>query len=294
MLRFLRDLFSRPRLERTVILLQPGVAKTPRQHRVVPLHAIIAGVGLVILLCALMVAAFLFTPFRGLCGRAASGTPCSAAEENARRVVALEDSLAMQAEQLAQLRSLIVGDVTVVDEAPGTADDLIAERPEGEARESLEVAFPLRSADDPAALGSVGSRVETIMFPYMNSSRRPVPPPVEGVFSRGYEPAAEHYGIDLAADVGTPVHAVGEGVVVLSDWTRAGGNTIAVQHPDGYLSLYKHNQRLLRSVGDWVESRATVALSGNSGEITSGPHLHVEMWQRGSPQDPASFLILPR
>jgi len=81
--------------------------------------------------------------------------------------------------------------------------------------------------------------------------------------------------------------------VVFADWTDAGGWTVAVQHADGYLSVYKHNGRLLKRVGDRVRNRETVALSGDTGEVTSGPHLHLEIWRDGLAQDPAAFLILP-
>lgn len=114
-----------------------------------------------------------------------------------------------------------------------------------------------------------------------------------GVVSRGYDAAAGHFGLDVATRAGTPVRAVGDGYVVFADWTHAGGYTIAVQHPDGYLSVYAHNQRLLRRVGDRVRSREAVALSGNTGAATSGPHLHFELWRDGLAQDPRAFLLLP-
>ena len=88
------------------------------------------------------------------------------------------------------------------------------------------------------------------------------------------------------------MRSVGDGYVTFADWTQAGGYTIAVQHAGGYLSIYKHNARLLKRAGERVRSREVVALSGNTGEITSGPHLHFELWRDGLAQDPASFLIL--
>lgn len=296
MFRFIRDLFSRPRSARTIVLLQPGVAGTPRQYRVVPFHAVVAAIALAALLCGLVVAAFLFTPFRGLCGTGGIGAPCTSVDENVRRAVALEDSLSIQAEQLAQLRSIIVGDVSLVEEeAEGPSETGSATEHTGyENGEPLDTTLPRQPNGTSDGLTSIGPDVESIAASYLGSLRSPGAPPVEGIFSRSFDPAAGHYGIDLAADVSTPVHAMEEGVVVLADWTQKGGNTIAIQHPDGYLSIYKHNDRLLRGVGDWVRSRETVALSGNSGEITSGPHLHVELWQGGSPRDPALFLILSR
>ena len=77
----------------------------------------------------------------------------------------------------------------------------------------------------------------------------------------------------------------------MADRTQEGGWAIAVQHAGGYLSLYKHNRRLLKQVGERVEAREVIAESGNSGEITTGPHLHVELWHDGLAQDPAAYFI---
>jgi murein DD-endopeptidase MepM/ murein hydrolase activator NlpD len=89
------------------------------------------------------------------------------------------------------------------------------------------------------------------------------------------------------------VRSVAAGYVVAADWTHDGGHTIAVQHPDGYLSVYKHNARLLKRVGERVRARETLALSGDTGEVTTGPHLHFELWRDGLAQDPAALLLMP-
>ena len=109
--------------------------------------------------------------------------------------------------------------------------------------------------------------------------------------ARGFDAARGHFGLDLAVSEGTPVRAFADGYVVFADWTHAGGHTIAVQHADGYLSVYKHNGRLLKRVGERVRARETIALSGDSGEVTTGPHLHFEVWRDGLAQDPAALLV---
>ena len=87
------------------------------------------------------------------------------------------------------------------------------------------------------------------------------------------------------------MRTVAGGYVVFADWTHDGGHTIAVQHPGGYLSVYKHNSRLLKRVGERVRTQEAIALSGDTGRITSGPHLHLELWRDGLAQDPAAFLL---
>ena len=109
--------------------------------------------------------------------------------------------------------------------------------------------------------------------------------------ARGFDAPRGHYGLDIAVAEGTPIRSIGDGYVVFADWTNDGGYVVAVQHADGYLSVYKHNSRLLKRVGDRVRSREAVALSGNTGEITTGPHLHVELWRNGLAQDPRLYFV---
>ena len=125
---------------------------------------------------------------------------------------------------------------------------------------------------------------------YLASLQLPALPPVGGVLTRGFDARTGHYAVDIAVEEGTLVRAVGDGYVIFADWTQKGGYAIAVQHADGYVSVYKHNQRLLKRVGDRVRSREAVAVSGNSREFTTGPHLHFELWNNGLAQDPRSYL----
>ncbi|WP_243663626.1 M23 family metallopeptidase [Rhodothermus marinus] len=120
----------------------------------------------------------------------------------------------------------------------------------------------------------------------------PVLPPVAGFLTRGFDARSGHYGVDLAVEEGTVVRSIGSGYVIFADWTQAGGFVIIVQHADGYVSVYKHNQRLLKQVGDRVRDREAIALSGNTGEITTGPHLHFELWRHGLAQDPLNYFVI--
>jgi murein DD-endopeptidase MepM/ murein hydrolase activator NlpD len=115
-------------------------------------------------------------------------------------------------------------------------------------------------------------------------------PPLSGFVTRGFKTPQNHLGIDVAVKMGTPVLAVANGVVLLSDKTQEGGFCISLQHPNGWVSVYKHNQSLLKKTGDTVTKGDTLALSGNSGEITTGPHLHFELWQDGKAVDPKLFV----
>jgi murein DD-endopeptidase MepM/ murein hydrolase activator NlpD len=115
--------------------------------------------------------------------------------------------------------------------------------------------------------------------------------PVSGYQTQGFDPPRNHYGIDIAGQRGTPVHAAGDGVVVFSGWTYNDGNMMILAHGAGYLTVYKHTQSLLRNVLDGVRRGDPIALLGSSGRTSSGPHLHFEVWKNGIPQDPDDYLL---
>ena len=87
-----------------------------------------------------------------------------------------------------------------------------------------------------------------------------------------------------------PVKSVADGIVVFASWTLDGGHVIGVQHKGGLISVYKHNSELLKNVGNFVTGGEIIAIIGNSGELTSGPHLHFELWHNGSPVNPEEYI----
>lgn len=117
----------------------------------------------------------------------------------------------------------------------------------------------------------------------------PTKTPVSGFISQQFNPPV-HSGIDIVAPQGTPVLATADGFVIFSGWTAGDGYMIILQHSGGFFSYYKHNQRNLVSLADYVKQGDAIALLGNSGEKSSGPHLHFEIWRNGKPIDPLEFL----
>lgn len=115
--------------------------------------------------------------------------------------------------------------------------------------------------------------------------------PLNGFISRGFSPETGHMGIDIVAKKGSPIFAAAGGYVVFSDFTARDGNMIIINDPDGYMTIYKHCSSLLKKTRDTVIEGEVIALSGNSGEITTGPHLHFEIWKDGKPIDPKTVLI---
>jgi len=116
--------------------------------------------------------------------------------------------------------------------------------------------------------------------------------PIDGIVTDGYDPGKDHYGVDLVAKENEPVRVVADGVVVLSSWTLDGGYVIAVQHSGNLISVYKHNSELFKNVGSFVVAGEVIAIIGNTGELTSGPHLHLELWHNGNPVNPQDYIAL--
>jgi Membrane-bound metallopeptidase len=119
----------------------------------------------------------------------------------------------------------------------------------------------------------------------------PMYPPVEGYVSRGFDEARKHFGIDYAGRRGSIISAAADGYVVFSGWTYDDGNMIILSHGGGYVTIYKHNQSLLKSANEFVKRGQPIALLGNSGNTSYGPHLHFELWKDGQPQNPDEYLI---
>lgn len=115
-------------------------------------------------------------------------------------------------------------------------------------------------------------------------------PPIVGELVHEYSAAENHFGVDVVAKKDAFISSVDDGRVVLSDWTRETGFVIGVQHRGGFLSLYKHNSKLLKSVGDFVKAGDPIAVIGDSGEMTSGPHLHFELWKNGKSVNPINYI----
>lgn len=113
--------------------------------------------------------------------------------------------------------------------------------------------------------------------------------PVEGVISQGYEPALHPY-IDITAPAGSVVKATLDGTVIFSGWSDEAGNTIQIQHDGDIVSIYKHNDKLLKKSGDKVTAGTPIAIIGNTGGLTTGDHLHFELWHKGETVDPAKFI----
>lgn len=114
--------------------------------------------------------------------------------------------------------------------------------------------------------------------------------PITGFISEHYDPKKRHYGVDLVTKTNEPVKSIASGTVIISSWTQDAGYIIVIQHSENLISVYKHNASLLKKVGSFVSAGDIIAINGNSGEMTTGPHLHFELWFKGNSLNPEEFV----
>lgn len=156
-------------------------------------------------------------------------------------------------------------DISEIDLSPSKEDSLLREKVDKEDKYSL--------------FESATSKVSFVLFT-----------PVTGTISEGYNPEEKHYAVDIAVANDTPVKAVADGTVILAEWSVQTGYVIILDHGNGLISAYKHNKSLTKEQGELVKSGEVIAISGNAGELTTGPHLHFELWSNGYPIDPTTFI----
>jgi murein DD-endopeptidase MepM/ murein hydrolase activator NlpD len=115
-------------------------------------------------------------------------------------------------------------------------------------------------------------------------------PPVNGTISEAYNVKEKHFAVDVVVAMDTPVKATADGTVIFAEWTVQTGYVIIIEHSNELISVYKHNASITKQQGDLVKSGEVIALAGNTGELTTGPHLHFELWNRGYPVNPTNFI----
>lgn len=206
---------------------------------------------------------------------------------SAIRLDSLEKELALRDKYFENLSAIIAGDrpmgaLTLRDSSRNYNSIMFRTSPEDSAlRAQVETADRYSLTLGPVTPESVASLAGLHFFA-----------PVKGIVSGKFDPRSKHFGTDIVTKPKSPVNAALDGTVIFTAWTRETGYVIEVQHSNNIVSVYKHNASLLKESGDLVRTGEAIAIVGDSGEIyTSGPHLHFEIWYKGSPLDPESHII---
>lgn len=197
------------------------------------------------------------------------------------------DSLAYELESRDQfiqsIKKVLQGDVTT-NEIPESEQASIGSEADYQQMEKIDSAFKTefeRIGGDFLLTASVDDvELRNIYFF----------PPISGYISAPFDQQNQHFGIDIVSKKDEPVKAMADGTVIFTGWTQTDGNLIAIQHRENLISIYKHNSTVTKEVGDVILAGDIIAIIGNTGELTSGPHLHIELWYNGSAVNPEEFI----
>lgn len=214
--------------------------------------------------------------------------------ENTAKIFALTetlDSLLLEVEAkdnyVKNIQRIIAGDeMPDTPESGDTSRPLEANRQDidlyksSDATKSIIAEFEAKPLDESSFTSSTGSSFSDAYFF----------PPLKGVVTSSFEPAQGHFGVDLVSAENEPVKSIADGTVIFASWTLETGYVMTVQHSNELISIYKHNSVLLKKLGDPVRGGEIVSIIGNTGEQTTGQHLHIELWYKGNPLNPQEFI----
>ena len=238
----------------------------------------------VVIIIAAIFSIIAFTPVKTFIPGYPDARTKRAVIQNAMKVDSLENVIYRWELYSENLRRVIDG------EDPINIDSLISAR-----QTQIEL------AKDPEYLKRQDSLLrkevkEEEMFDITSRSTRKLPiegmlffTPVKGVISQGYDPVS-HPFVDITAPAGSLISAIADGTVIYDGWSDDTGYTIHIQHSNDIISIYKHNDKLLKKAGDKVKAGTPIALMGNTGSLSTGPHLHFELWHNGENLDPTQYI----
>jgi murein DD-endopeptidase MepM/ murein hydrolase activator NlpD len=241
--------------------------------------------GLAILLVTVVTVLIAFTPIREFIPGYPDGTTRRYIVQNALKTDSLERELQQWKIYLGNLHTILRGESPDnLENLPDTSvryreivfsrsveDSLLRLQIESEELYNLSVADARRGGDQLTRLHFF--------------------PPVKGVVTNSFNVQQGHLGIDVVAPPNEVIVAISDGTVTLSSWTLETGYVIQLQHSNNLLSVYKHNSKLLKRSGTQVKAGEAIAIIGNSGELTTGPHLHFELWHNGTPINPEQYIV---
>lgn len=236
-------------------------------------------VGVIIITLLVM----MFTPLGGLLYNLKDARLRARAIEVSKKVQALQDSLRVRDAQLYEIQQVIAS-------GADTAFSLNLDFSSFQTVSSQNN-WELNSFSGVENPGMLSGNEIIFSEVFKKAPEFPADYPTNGTLTRGYNAANGHYGIDIATKEGAPFKAIADGTVIDQNWTINYGFVIHVQHSNGIVTVYKHATSLSKSIGDIVLKGDILGTTGDVGVLSSGPHLHFEIWKNGIPQNPEKYLI---
>jgi murein DD-endopeptidase MepM/ murein hydrolase activator NlpD len=284
MIDLLKKLFEQRHRKINVILLDDSKPDEDNSYKVYPngLFGMILGIsGIFAIFVALI---FMLTPLGGLLYSTDDAEIRAQIMDVTNKAIALEDSLRQRDLQLREMKNIIRLSIDTTLSLDQRFDDLF--NPNDPFQNSDYISFEQSGTFDRLSQSEV-------LFSNVSRSAPDFPAkfPVQGSKTRGYLPDEEHYGLDIATKTNEPVINIADGSVFNSSWTINNGYVISVQHSEGVVTTYKHLAKLNKKEGDLVLKGDILGEIGNAGVLSTGPHLHFEIWKNGVPQNPEVYLI---
>lgn len=238
------------------------------------------------LMIAVVVGLMAFTPLNRLLPRNLDEEMQRAIYINKFRLDSLEEQIKIRDQYFANLNALILGEQPIKYDTM-KLDSTKSYKDLKFTRSKQDSLFRQRVEKEEQFNFSLGrnSKVENT-FAEMHFF-----PPVKGLITDVYNSEKNHLGIDIVGAPNEVVKSTLDGTVILATWTLETGHIIQIQHKNNVVSVYKHNASLLKKVGTMVKAGDAIAILGNSGELTTGPHLHFELWHNGKPVNPQDYII---
>ncbi|MEQ9310337.1 MAG: M23 family metallopeptidase [Balneolaceae bacterium] len=285
MLNFFKKLYEQRFQEITVILLDDSRPDEDNSYFFKPNRLFIFLTFICVMLSTLVALLFMLTPVGTLLYNKEDAVMREQVKDITERVIALQDSLLVRDFQLEEMKNIIRLSVDTTLTMDTRFSSMFSNT-----NETVEDVFAERFDVNPTSeqVNNSGVFFSNI---FKSAPDFPTSYPVNGILTRSYEPEKLHFGIDVATKEKELITSIADGTIVNATWTISDGYVISVQHADGLLSIYKHCSSLTKSDGDVILKGDIIGVTGNVGVSSTGPHLHLEIWKNGLPQDPSMYLI---
>ena len=282
MLQLLRNLFSTREGTRTVVVIDDDGTKPSSSHRLNPVSLWFACIAVIIAVIISVVVLLRYTPLGGVVYNQKEIRNAVIAIQ--QKVAALQDTVEARNVELNEMQRVIrTGKDTTLTPSPAVpaqSDDTNRVR-------STSVPVPMRHYE----VQRLPADAALISNLFSEAPEFPAPYPIEGTSTRSFNMSNSHYGLDIAATNSSPFKVVADGVIISQEWTFNYGYVIVVQHAEGVISIYKHAQTIEKATGETVQRGDILGNIGDVGILSSGPHLHIEIWKSGIPQNPLNYLV---
>jgi murein DD-endopeptidase MepM/ murein hydrolase activator NlpD len=272
------------------ILLIPAVGSTGSQYKLTPVRVLIAAVLFAVVIFVISGLLLAYTPLHDV-----FFTKSNLSSADLENIQDLKEKMIFLTRELESLKStnerlkyaIMLGDSSVINDGPDSIkkENDVSKKTGGNLLAVLaDLFYGEKKASIQQKSPEENGKLKTETLYYFNR-------PVNGFISRGFYPEKGHFGIDYVLKTGTPVYAAAGGYVVFSDYTIKDGYMVIINHYDNYVTIYKHCSSLVKQVREMVYQGDLIALSGNTGEESIGPHLHFELWKDGQPVNPEKYLL---